>query len=61
MIVVTLRPHDSEEGRERNKSGAAHQLSSATVIVDERELSWTFWHMISRRGLVSVKRREEGG
>ena len=40
-------PRESEEGRERVK----HQLSSATVTVDERELSCTFWRMMSRRGL----------
>ena len=52
--MVTLRLYDSEEGRERNKSEEAHQLSSATVTVDERELSCTFWLMMSRRGLVSA-------
>ena len=41
-------PHESE-----GESKAPHQLSSDTVTVGERELSWTFWRMISRRGLVS--------
>jgi hypothetical protein len=59
MIMVTLRPHDPEGGvREKEKSEAAHQFSSTTVTVDERELSWTFWRMMSRRGL--ERRRKSG-
>jgi len=41
------RSHESEEGQKRAK----HQLSSATVTVDERELSCTFWRMMSRSEL----------
>ena len=40
-------PHGSDEGQKRVK----HQLSSATVMVEERELSCTFWRMMSRSGL----------
>ena len=40
-------PRESEDGPKRVK----HQFSSATVTVDERELSCTFWRMMSRSGL----------
>jgi hypothetical protein len=40
-------PHESEEGQKRVK----HQLSSAAVTADERELSCTFWRIMSRSGL----------
>jgi len=38
------------QARGRAKRGK-HQFSSATVMVDERELSCTFWRMMSRSGL----------
>ena len=46
------RTHESEEGQKRAK----HQLSSATVTVDERELSCTFWRMMPRSGLGKDRR-----
>jgi len=36
--MVTLVPHKFEEGQKK-KERAKHQLSSATVTVEERELS----------------------
>jgi hypothetical protein len=48
MMVFHSRPRKPKGGAKRVK----HQFSSATLTIDERELSCTFWRMMSRRGLV---------